>query len=187
MVLRAELANRKSLPYHQSSMKLTRAQYRMLHLIAAGGLEYHSWPHPRFAIVLNGLDQAFQFTEETTRKLIELNLVSMRAMKTSNIGTAARYELTEAGVEVEQELCLKWTRTSRGYLHTTHNHEHGPRRYWDKDATEILGGKLICMDCGRRVPCVSVKTAIHSAHVYDDRYGPVCEEHSDWIWRRRRA
>ena len=141
-----------------------------------------------------GLNAAFGFSEATAKSVIEHEWVAIRKLKTSTSETVASYWLTEAGRELEEEICLKWMRGPRGFLRTLHDHEYGPRRVWDKDATEILGGKLICMDCGRRVPCVSVKSEIHSANLFDSYYGPVCDVHMDvvikrrgWPWVRRSA
>ncbi|PYS68551.1 MAG: hypothetical protein DMF69_19875 [Acidobacteria bacterium] len=176
-------------------MKPSRAQYRLLHLIAASSLDFHSWPYPRFQVPSDGgLNAAFGFSEETAKSVIEREWVRLRKLNTSTLETLASYWLTDVGQGLEEEICLKWTRGGRGFLRTEHDHEYGPRRNWDKDATEILGGKLICLDCGRRVPCVSIRSEVHSANLFDDYYGPVCSAHMDvvlkrrgWPWVRRSA
>jgi len=174
-------------------MKPSKAQLRMLHLVADGSLTFHSWPRARFEVrVGEGVDQSWRFHEATAKVLIEREWVKMIGMQSSVAGSRADYQITDLGRELIGELCSKWVRHLNGRdLHNTHGTERAAYELGDEHTVEHLAGKMLCRGCGRLVPCVSKKTPSHPAHEWHWKYGPVCYEHLNWIqsqrFTRRRA
>lgn len=165
-------------------MKPSRSQLRMLHLLADGSLTFHSWPRSRFEVrVKEGIDCGYQFHEATAKVLIERQWVEMKKLGGGGLlGSRAEYHITAAGLELIAEICSKWVRHLNGRdLHNTHKVE---RPLW-RDAHEMFAGKMLCRDCGRLVPCVSKKQASHPACHWHWYYGPICEEHLNWVQSQR--
>lgn len=133
----------------------TAPQMRLLHVIAAGKLQFEKWPGRPYSIIdSNGQDFAWRFHEKVAHNVV---LHGWAEMKSFADRSKAEYRISKSGREVLKELCE----------HTIHGYEYDQK-------VETLGGTLVCKQCGRALRCRSKQPTPHSANRWHFRYGPMC-------------
>jgi hypothetical protein len=146
-------------------MTPSRAQYRMLHVLARGRLSFVKWPTRRIEVVDHTakVDETWRFHEVTARIVVREGWAELTRFDPRH----GEYGITIDGLALTQDLCdCKWV--TRGGRWKDHH---------QSESREKLGGKLLCARCGRWVRCVSKKTPPHGAVRWNPRWGPVCGAH----------
>jgi hypothetical protein len=119
-------------------MNPSRAQLRMLHVLARGTLVFKNWPYPKFELPTDyETDEAWQFHQVTARLIVERGWAELHKFDAQR----GEYGITVYGLALAQQFCdcLGKSKKFRG------------QKVRFEEQTETLAGKVICKYCARLV------------------------------------